>query len=1000
MSRSPHRALVLAALAAAALALPAAAFAKDRSEQASTRDKLAFFDSRQTPQARIVLRGKARKLAESPNPAVEALRDTLGSEGVIDVDPLTSTPRMVGRLDGFLTGPSSASPSSVALGYVSANAAAFGLSPETMRGLELARDYVSIDGVHHLFYVQKVNGVPVFGNGLKANVTKDGRLINVLGSPVASPSVGSTSPGLSASGAIASARRDAEQALPPVRALPGSETPTRQTTFSNGDRASLVLFQGVDGLRLAWQTFVSGPSVSFLHVVDASTGAVLYRRSLVQAGNALVWDNYPGAANGGAATAKSLDQPGWNTSSTELHGNNALVYSDVNDNNAEDAGEEIPPSDGSGNYSYPLTPFDFGSALNAVYGCAASSPCTYDPRFPAGSFSFETNRKQTGTQLYYFLNVFHDHLAAPPIGFTEAAGNFQATNPSGQGAAGDPVLGESIDGADTLCCVAGNTVGLPDPNHSDNANMATPPDGFSPRMQMYLWHDPLTDLLLGPEADPFLPASGSDEADIVYHEYTHGLSNRLVVDALGNSTLGNVQAGSMGEAWSDWYAVDFLVKQGLFTDTAADGELRIGPYVARGADLIRTEPIDCPVGSTSPSCPGDATHAGGYTYGDFGTIIGRPEVHADGEIWGQTLWDLRNALGSDTTESLVTRAMELSPANPSFLDMRNAILQADLVQGGSHRDAVWGVFAHRGMGYFSAALNGDDARPVEDFSLPPGAKAKTAKLKGTVTDADTHQPLAGAVVAFGGHASGFPGDLVGVTNGVGRYDVKKVFVGTYPKVSASAPGFDTVVTTKTIAQGENVLDFSLRRDWASLAGGGQVTAFDGPDYTGFGCGPTGAIDQSLGTGWGSDTDHDALNTGFVTPKSVTIKLPVAVNVAEVAVDPSNTCGDAGSASTKDFRLETSTDGTTWKVVREGSFGVANRGRLNTLSGLDASGLGNVRYVRFTMLNPQVPNPDGTLPPFGQEAVHLRCGPGAPNPGNFSGCTFMDMSEIEVYGAPA
>ena len=76
---------------------------------------------------------------------------------------------------------------------------------------------------------------------------------------------------------------------------------------------------------------------------------------------------------------------------------------------------------------------------------------------------------------------------------------------------------------------------------------------------MYLWHDPLTDLFFGPDADPFLPSDGANEADIVYHEYTHGLSNRLVVDAFGNSTLGNLQAGSMGEAWSDWYAFDFLV---------------------------------------------------------------------------------------------------------------------------------------------------------------------------------------------------------------------------------------------------------------------------------------------------------------------------------------------------------------------------------------------------------------------------------------------------------
>jgi hypothetical protein len=330
--------------------------------------------------------------------------------------------------------------------------------------------------------------------------------------------------------------------------------------------------------------------------------------------------------------------------------------------------------------------------------------------------------------------------------------------------------------------------------------------------------------------------------------------------------------------------------------------------------------------------------------------------------------------------------------------MRNSILQADLVAGGANRDAIWQVFATRGMGYFSAAINGDDNFPVEDFSLPPGPKAKTAKLQGTIVDFDSGLPLRDAVVAFAGHASGFQGDLVGASNGEGFYQVKKVFLGTYPKVVASKPGWDAIVRPLTIDQGENIADFRLRRDWASIHGGGEVIDFNGPDYTIFGCGPGGAIDQSLGIGWGSDTS-DGGNNPFATPKFIVVRLPVAVNVNEIAIDPSNTCGDAGSASTKDFRLETSTNGTTWTLASEGMFGVANRGRLNPVP-LAAGSTANVRYVRFTMLNPQVPLPNGQLPPFGDDALDQRCGPGAPFPGNFSGCVFMDMSEIEVYGLEA
>ena len=57
--------------------------------------------------------------------------------------------------------------------------------------------------------------------------------------------------------------------------------PTQTTTFTDGATASLVLFQTVGGTRLAWQTTVNAEQDSFVHVIDAQTGRVLYRRSLV-----------------------------------------------------------------------------------------------------------------------------------------------------------------------------------------------------------------------------------------------------------------------------------------------------------------------------------------------------------------------------------------------------------------------------------------------------------------------------------------------------------------------------------------------------------------------------------------------------------------------------------------------------------------------------------------------------------------------------------------------
>jgi hypothetical protein len=430
----------------------------------------------------------------------------------------------------------------------------------------------------------------------------------------------------------------------------------------------------------------------------------------------------------------------------------------------------------------------------------------------------------------------------------------------------------------------------------------------------------------------------------------------------------------MGEAWSDWYAFDFLNAQGFAKDTSKPGELDLDIYEAPGiVGVARTEAIDCPVGQTSPFCPN-----GGYTYADYGQIIGFPEVHADGEIWGQTLWDLRTALGSRLTESLVTRALELSPTNPSFLDERNAILQADEVvnRGRAHR-TIWRVFAHRGMGFFAAAVTGDDVHPVASFALPPSGGPR-ASVHGRVTDARTGKGLGGALVAFGGHASGFGDDLADATDRFGFYRVNHIPVGTYPGLFAAAAGYDTKEVTLRVRRGSTRRSFALTRDWAAAPGGASVTAFDGPDGSAFGCGPDKAIDQTA-NGWESTTD---LVNGVATPKSITIQLPQAIDVNRFGVDPSNTCADAGSASTGAYRLETSIDGEHFTTAASGTFTAADR-KLNLIS--PAGGTRHrVRFVRFVMLGTQVPAP-----------VAQNCAGGG-----FSGCTFMDMTELEVYGAPS
>jgi extracellular elastinolytic metalloproteinase len=162
---------------------------------------------------------RSRAAPAQASAAQASLARRLGSEGLVQVDPTTRTPRVVARLDGFLTGPGTGPPAGIALSYVRSHLPAFGLTARDLAQLHLTKDYVDILGTHHLVWEQRVGGIPMFDNGLRANVTKDGRLINVLGSPI---------------------HRLAPRRLRPAGPAPG--------------RAELVLFGngGRGGATLAW----------------------------------------------------------------------------------------------------------------------------------------------------------------------------------------------------------------------------------------------------------------------------------------------------------------------------------------------------------------------------------------------------------------------------------------------------------------------------------------------------------------------------------------------------------------------------------------------------------------------------------------------------------------------------------------------------------------------------------------------------------------------------
>jgi len=128
----------------------------------------------------------------------------------------------------------------------------------------------------------------------------------------------------------------------------------------------------------------------------------------------------------------------------------------------------------------------------------------------------------------------------------------------------------------------------------------------------------------------------------------------------------------------------------------------------------------------------------------------------------------------------------------------------------------------------------------------------------------------------------------------------------------------------------------------------------------------------------------------VTPKNIVVELPNAVDVRTFAIDPAPGCGLPGDASTKEYRVETSSAQSlpapadpSWRLAAQGAFVAADRPRLNTVTPAPGSGTA-VRFVRFTMLSPQVPGVFG--------ATCATSGA--------AGCQFMGVSELGTYGTAA
>ena len=218
----------------------------------------------------------------------------------------------------------------------------------------------------------------VLDGGLVANVTTDGRLVNLLGAP----------------------RRPVTRGHPPPRR---AARPTRRARLRRlwARRPSELVLAG----RPAWRRSSPRGGGADEVVVDAVTGAALRVRSLTRDGKALVFDNSPGAPVGGTQRQVELGAYVTAPGGPELYGPFAYVTADEDDDDVVDPGEDIPASAGT-DYLYPYTPFQNVAGVT----CAAPAFCSWNRNQP---FSWRTNRNQAAVNAFYLASLFHDHPRLP-----------------------------------------------------------------------------------------------------------------------------------------------------------------------------------------------------------------------------------------------------------------------------------------------------------------------------------------------------------------------------------------------------------------------------------------------------------------------------------------------------------------------------------------------------------------------------------------------------------
>ena len=395
-----------------------------------------------------------------------------------------------------------------AMDLIRKNAATIGLSRNDLLNSKVSDAYFDeTSGATMVYLQQTYKGVDIF-NSIQSFAFKNDKVVSVAGGRIANFEELANVKDGKASRSAANAVRDAANHL--KLATPSFLTAAKQISINEYEfgalgissvnvKSKLIWLPGETGksAALTWQVEVQpvGAPDYWLVNVDATKGGVISKVNLNVSCN---WTNpankfVPSTCNdfdqsnvsddGGEGIeainsgkykvikfpAESPSHPGgtpavhqdpWklagtgnNATALKWNDNGSVTFDSTRGNNVL-AQEDRNGNNGLGIGGHSTTP-------------APDLTFVYTPNFNQEPTT-AVNQQFALTNLFYWNNISHD--ISYQYGFNEASGNFQANNLGRGGVGNDYVFADAQDGSG-----------------SNNANFATPPDGSSPRMQMFLF---------------------------------------------------------------------------------------------------------------------------------------------------------------------------------------------------------------------------------------------------------------------------------------------------------------------------------------------------------------------------------------------------------------------------------------------------------------------------------------------------------------------------------